>query len=964
MPGTGISMFHLSVRSPAHLLAAIGLALVILAQIALPHSHAQTDPIHLKSQFAADSALVMDSIQVHLHINYIDSNSAHTYSAAALAQIPGQFTLADNVLRGYTALVAIPAAASVAIDNIAGQEYIIAGTPFRIAGATDLSQAAVLVGTPFWLRDQWVVRLQFLPVRWHQTSATMRVMDDITVRLKLTTPWPKPTHPRPDPRFETIYKNAIVNYNDGLAWRRSAPARIDIALGSAPLPGANNWRLHLRPTTSGFQRITGADLQNAGIALSNIDPRKLQLIWRNQAIPCLILGEDDGRFDADDALLFYAAPWDFKYDNNDSYWIIAGDQAGARVPTISHDPNGIVVTSFEDTVRLEEQNLYYSDLPRTDQGDHWFWESIRPSRAPTGEKKLSFDLAPMPAGPVRASLRMHAFSAGTGPIKISFWINDYLVGELEARDQTEIIFDNDFPHFILHDGANAGRLQVSKIDDANNSLILDWIELTYVRRLDAANDALTFSVNWPGPWLIQLQGFSHMPFVWDVTDPLHPLTIDARSIHTSGGDGIEFASASDQSLRYAAATTEVMVTPRIQWAPPASANLRQAQQQADYLIITPTDFLPAAQTLAAHRSQTGLSSQVVLLQDIYDQFNAGIADPNAIRAFLAYAIGTWQAPVPAYVVLLGDAHTDPRGYTTSQPEYIPPYLRNNDPWLGEVADENYLAAVIGDDPVPDIMLGRLPVRSLSGAEQLVAKIIAFENIDPNAPWTQRLLLVADNPDSAGDFYGLADAIANRFQSLLDIQRFYLDRDYESTDALRQAFLSSWSQGALFINYIGHGQPTAWAGEQIIRRQDLDQLNNAGQPSILLSMASLTGIYYWPGSQSLQEEMLLLPDQRGVVAYIASTGYGIASGNDLIDHGFLEAVLHHHVPDVGTATYLAKLHLYSQGYFYTEFLAQLYALFGDPATHLPLPAWAHTFYAPLMIRDLSGYQIQIDNPSRQ
>ena len=46
---------------------------------------------------------------------------------------------------------------------------------------------------------------------------------------------------------------------------------------------------------------------------------------------------------------------------------------------------------------------------------------------------------------------------------------------------------------------------------------------------------------------------------------------------------------------------------------------------------------------------------------IYDQFNGGMPEPEAINAFLAYASSNW-ATQPEYVLLVGDSSYDFRGY--------------------------------------------------------------------------------------------------------------------------------------------------------------------------------------------------------------------------------------------------------------------------------------------------------------
>ncbi len=93
---------------------------------------------------------------------------------------------------------------------------------------------------------------------------------------------------------------------------------------------------------------------------------------------------------------------------------------------------------------------------------------------------------------------------------------------------------------------------------------------------------------------------------------------------------------------------------------------------ADYILITHPDFYDAVQPLADYRHGQGLRVKRIDVQDVYDEFNAGLADPEAIRSFLEYAYTNWQAPAPAYVVLVGDGNVDPKNYQGFSPPPIFP----------------------------------------------------------------------------------------------------------------------------------------------------------------------------------------------------------------------------------------------------------------------------------------------------
>ena len=65
---------------------------------------------------------------------------------------------------------------------------------------------------------------------------------------------------------------------------------------------------------------------------------------------------------------------------------------------------------------------------------------------------------------------------------------------------------------------------------------------------------------------------------------------------------------------------------------------------------------------------------------MYDEFNNGIRHPVAVRRMMTWAAAKWTAPAPAYLVLMGDGHSNLKGFTAAIPQYaaapnpFPPYL--------------------------------------------------------------------------------------------------------------------------------------------------------------------------------------------------------------------------------------------------------------------------------------------------
>ena len=107
------------------------------------------------------------------------------------------------------------------------------------------------------------------------------------------------------------------------------------------------------------------------------------------------------------------------------------------------------------------------------------------------------------------------------------------------------------------------------------------------------------------------------------------------------------------------------------------------------------------------------------------------------------------------MLLLGDASYDPRNFIgTSQPAPLPAlWTKTSYLWT---ASDPLLAAVNGDDALPDLAIGRLPAATVEQAQALVAKLLAWE--DSGQGLDGAAALVADNPDGAGDFDADVDDI--------------------------------------------------------------------------------------------------------------------------------------------------------------------------------------------------------------
>jgi hypothetical protein len=289
-------------------------------------------------------------------------------------------------------------------------------------------------------------------------------------------------------------------------------------------------------------------------------------------------------------------------------------------------------------------------------------------------------------------------------------------------------------------------------------------------------------------------------------------------------------------------------------------------------------------------------------------------------------------------LLVGDGNFDFKNYKGwGEPNYIPPYMDDIDPWIGETATDNRYVSVSGADVLPDMSIGRFPVKTEAEAQAMVQNVLDYEQDLSQDGWNSRIAFVADNADDAGDFAAISDAIADQEIPLpYSVDKIYYGVNYPTSAGAHDAILQAINQGRLVINYTGHAGTQLWASENLFRTADLPSLTNTGKLPFMVPMTCAEGYFIWPKPSgndysSLAESVVRLAG-RGAIASFSPTGFGLTTGHDLLDRGLFQAIFANHQQQVGIATTQAKLYLTAHS-SNNQYLVETYMLFGDPALRL-------------------------------
>lgn len=241
----------------------------------------------------------------------------------------------------------------------------------------------------------------------------------------------------------------------------------------------------------------------------------------------------------------------------------------------------------------------------------------------------------------------------------------------------------------------------------------------------------------------------------------------------------------------------------------------------------------------------------------------------------------------------------------------------------------------GFDTMPDLSLGRFPVNSVAEASEMVNRTINYETASPSGDWQKRVIYVADDPDTAGNFHEHSNEVADHIWPYpAESQKIYYKQNYATTAAMKAALIAGINAGAVFVTYNGHSSKIEWGGgDRFFTSADVNALSNTIFP-IFLPMTCLEGQYINPSSPALGE-VVVRTIGKGAVASFSPTGLGVATGHQFLYNSFFEGVVSGFSNELGDLTNYAKYTLFQSHSLFKDLL-DTYVLFGDPALAAQIP----------------------------
>lgn len=731
----------------------------------------------------------------------------------------------------------------------------------------------------------------------------------------------------------------------------------------------------IKVSSSGVHQITAAELAKMGFK----NPAKVRLYgYGGNQLPernlhtliddlCEIpLWREDNR------VLFYAmgpVSWNYSsgryvhtqnmYSEYGCYFLTERDEEPMAFPTAEKsDVHSITYTSFPDYAFYEKDALSLCNYGRVLLDNYNF--------AQGRTKSYSFDLPGITGTNMIVDVAFGSDAVGGSSVAIE--VDGTKVGSLSVsqKSSTDLGRISSGRYNATSFGEKTTIKLTHSVPSSAMSGYLDYIRLNFKRTLALMESQMNFrgenSSSLNAKYVIS--GADNSVRVWKVTSPTAICEVAGEF-----ADGkYSVVASAKYSEEYVALRTADKF-PSVQLVGAVANQNLHALGQTDMVIIVPSNgvFLEVAERLAeAHRTIDGITVAVVTAEQVYNEFSSGTPDATAYRRLMKmlYDRASSPADAPKYLLLFGDGAVDNRmlSYKGRNPDdYLLCYQSENsvsavysyvlEDYYGYL-DDNEGASHTRDKV--DIGVGRFPVKSLVEANAVVDKTIAYMKNSEAGAWQNVVALLGDDGDKdipnqhMKDAESIATVLSQNYPAYI-VDRIYWD-NFEpvanstgnSYPLVREAIYNRLDEGALVVNYSGHGSASMLSHEMVWLVSDMQTLSSPRLPFWVTASCDIGP--FDMGDGSLAETALLNPN-GGAVGLFTTTRTVLQTYNAIINRALsrvLFAPTHNGLPQaVGDAVRRAKNDVITstvEGGSDLSVNKLQFVLLGDPALRLKLPQY--------------------------
>ena len=811
------------------------------------------------------------------------------------------------------------------------KQLVIAGKNFLIPKAENFNEN-LIIGQDFKLVNQWEefrdineesveifdVKYSDFNISQYPVLSNIPFKNKIEVKLK--------TSKSREKSFSYLEFSPILKINDNykivnsfkLKYSYDNLKNISVIQSQNSEMAVGSWYQFYIDQT-GVYKIDKSFLDQLGINTNSIDPRKIRIFGHGgEMLPMnntenfmldpienaiQVNGEEDGIFDNDDYIIFFAkGPDNYNlesdthlnlYEEKTSYFISIGSVNGLRVDSFIEpdQPVDLIIDNYTNYQFHEIDEYNIAQIGRRWFGDRFDFES---------NKTFSFTFDNLI---VSEPIDLKVSAAATSEVSTSMSINI-------NGSNTSTLYFGSIGDPILASGANYNSEIYSNSSTINVSLnynnsgnpastaFLDYISLEATCDLIYSGDQLIFHNNninsLPSVVEYQIGSNQNIYNVWDVSD-----ISNISEVSNSIENNFSFKSNFSSENKFIAFSESNFLIPTIESNSfIENQNIKQTifsdfqgnLSAPDYVIIARQDMLFQAERLAQiNREKNNLSVKVIELQKIYNEFGSGNQDISAIRNFIRYIYHNQNnGNNLKYLCLFGDASFDYKQRIPNNTNIIPSWLSLNSFSLSSsfISDDFYGMMDLNEGTMSnsdklDIAVGRILADNSQRSVVLVDKIESYYSTESFGDWRNKVIVISDDVDEPWENIiqstsnEIADLISEN-KPFINTKKILIDSYEQQTSSggerypeVNSEILNGIKQGAIVINYFGHGGEDGIARERIFDKINAAAVKNPNRLNCFVSVTCEFTKFDNPNRETAGEFLYWNKD-GGSVALITTT----------------------------------------------------------------------------------------------
>ncbi|MGB9696173.1 MAG: C25 family cysteine peptidase [Ignavibacteria bacterium] len=727
----------------------------------------------------------------------------------------------------------------------------------------------------------------------------------------------------------------------------------------------------------GIYRINKQDFLNSGINANNIDPRTIKLFFKGVQIPIYFYGESDGMFNDTDYFDFYAQRnyggltntykevngqltvdyvtnefYDL-YSDTAVYWVGWGGPYGLRYSDYSFSTNIYYPLDYYLTSRHFEQETIYFMGERLSpydyryfntekiRGEGWYWRQLQRGNSISDTISMPFLCTTVDS----CSLKIFAYPNSYSDTIV----NEHILIIKVNNTPFDTLYRDNFNRFDttiyvpvnLFNTTSQNQISFTYTNPYGYAgyLLFDNFELKFPRRFAIENKRLFFQTNF-------IDTITRKFAVRGVDTQKRLYIYDVKNYYritngTISNDTVYFSGKVDG--KYAIYNTDSLIRP-LHIKRKQVPNLMSSSNQAEYLIVYNQLFENAAEQLRTFRAtHDSLISFKAEVEDIYDIFNFGLEHPIAVRRFVKYVYDTWSPPKIKFLCLLGRGSINPKGIGGTNT-----YYQNYVPVYGNPISDGYFATTDLTSFLysPQISVGRIPVYTITEAQNAINKILEYETLQP-VSW-QKLFTFITGGFTRSDQIQFAIQSDNLINTYIfpppisgnSTKIYRNDSSGYITYNYQDSIKNSINRGCLFVNYIGHASSSNWDNGL----EDPAILSNFSRYPLILSMTCFTGKTA-EGQRSFGENFFLLPG-KGAIGFVGTSGWSFQGSGNTYNSYIIKGFALDSIRRIGELIKYAATSMKHDSVISTvRNTINSYNLIGDPASKLLLPIYPEYYIQP-------------------